>query len=114
MSENDYRNASGYVSPTEVEALKHLEPPKQRKIHRVQVMSEKEIKAMDKNRPPSFYEFVMGLEGGQNGEAPAAMHDPDKTVRQLFSCLDATASLAGFRIDAIVVHSKDTGISYAK
>ena len=114
MSENDYRNASGYVSPTEAEALNHLEPPKRRQIHRVRVMHEKEIKAMDKNRKPSFFEFVMGLEDGQSGEPPVVVRDPDKTVRQLFSCLDATASLAGFRIDAIVVHSKDTGISYAK
>ena len=110
---NDYRNGSGYICPTENEALTHLDQPKRRR-HRVQVMDEKQIRAMDTNRPPSFGEFVLSLEDGPDGEPRAVLRDPDKTVRQLFSCLDAVASIAGFRIDAIMVHSKETGMTYAK
>lgn len=106
----DYTNGSGYVCPTENEAIRHLDKPKERiprPARHSGVLHEQELNRMSKPTPVQAPTQIAARDAQESEDAGNL-----KKARQLMNVLTTIAKMVDFSVTGIELKPKGSAVRY--
>ena len=108
----DYTNGSGYICPTENEAIGHLDKPKERiprPARHSGVLHEQELNRMSKPTPLQALAQIASRDAQEAKDAENL-----KKARQLMNVLTTIAQMVDFSVTGIELKPKGSPIRYCR